>query len=56
MWAKIEVVPDDQKIIYLPATLAKDSGTATAIIFGGKSTGASIQYRDDLEFTNRKFF
>ena len=56
MWFKIEVVPDDQKIIYLPARLAKDSGTTTRIVFGGRSTGASIQYQADLDLTGKNSF
>jgi glutathione synthase/RimK-type ligase-like ATP-grasp enzyme len=56
MWAKIEVVPGDQKTIYLPASLAMDGGPATVIIFGGKSTEAGVQYQDDLELTMENSF
>ena len=56
MWAKIEVVHCDQKIIYLPSTLAMNSGPTIEIIFGGKSTSASIQYRDDLELPMENSF
>lgn len=56
MWAKIEAVHCGQKIIYLPSTLAKDCGPATVIKFGGKSTTAGIQCRDDLELTIENSF
>jgi glutathione synthase/RimK-type ligase-like ATP-grasp enzyme len=49
MWVKIEVIHCSQKIVYLPTTLAMNSRPATEIVFGGKSTGASIQYQDGLQ-------
>ncbi|MGE5581251.1 MAG: YheC/YheD family protein [Bacillota bacterium] len=56
MWAKIDVVHCDQKIIYLPSTLAMDCGPAAEIKFGGKSTTAGVQYRDDLVLTRDNSF
>jgi Glutathione synthase/Ribosomal protein S6 modification enzyme (glutaminyl transferase) len=49
MWAKIEIVPSDQKIIFLPPALAVNSERVTTVIVGGKSTSAGIEYRDDLQ-------
>ncbi len=49
MWAKIKVVYCDQKIVYLPSTLALQCGSTTIIIFGGKSTETNIQGQDDLK-------
>ncbi len=56
MWAKIESFHSDSKIIYLPSSLAKESGPTTRIVFGGRSSEASIQYRDDLELTLENSF
>jgi glutathione synthase/RimK-type ligase-like ATP-grasp enzyme len=56
MWAKIEIVPCDEKIIYLPSTITIDCGPTTVIAFGGKSTGASIHYQDDLKLTDENSF
>lgn len=56
MWVKIEVVHCDQKIIYLPSAQGNDLPPATEIVFGGKSTGANIEYRDDLELTIENSF
>ncbi len=47
MWIKIAIVHHDQKIIYLPQFLASDCGPATVIQFGGNSTRAGIERRDD---------
>lgn len=56
MWVKIKVIDSDQKVIYLPSALAVDSRKATEIVLGGKSTGADIQYQDDLELTIENSF
>ena len=56
MWAKIKIVPCDQKIIYLPPSLAIDYGPNAKIIFGGKSTSAIIQYQDELESASENSF
>jgi glutathione synthase/RimK-type ligase-like ATP-grasp enzyme len=56
MWAKLEVVHGDQKIIYLPSTLAVNYGSTVEIKLGGKSAAASIEYRDDLELTSENSF
>lgn len=49
MWAKIELVPCDQKIIYLPPSWAMDCGAATKIRVGGKSATAAVQSLDRPE-------
>ncbi len=55
MWAKIKTIPSSRKIIYLPSSLSLDHEQAN-VTFGGKSTSAEIQYRDDLELTAENSF
>lgn len=56
MWAKIKVVHCDQKIVYLPSTLAPQCGPTTILIFGGKSTQTNIQCQDGLKPTTENSF
>src|SRR5690349_851576 len=56
MWAKIEVVQHDQKMIFLPPGLAGGCGPEPTVKFGAKSTGACIQYKDDLRLIGANSF
>lgn len=51
MWIKIEVVPSDNDIIYLPLSLASGCGESTIVNFGTKSVCSSILYTDELNLT-----
>lgn len=55
MWAKIEVVPSDHEIIYLPSSMAVDCKQSVTISFGGKSVNSNIQYSDDLKLEESSF-
>lgn len=47
MWAKIEVIPSEFEIIYLPKRFIKDNYTDVIIKFGEKSVKTCVQYIDD---------
>ncbi|WP_161950285.1 YheC/YheD family protein [Clostridium thermosuccinogenes] len=57
MWAKIEVVPSDREIIYLPESLSTeaDSSRSIEVKFGGKTATAKILYTDDLKLEKGSF-
>jgi glutathione synthase/RimK-type ligase-like ATP-grasp enzyme len=55
MWAKIEVIPSDQRFIELPLAWSKSYGFTTHIRFGGRVVRAGIRYRDDLEYNGISF-
>jgi len=57
MWVKIEVVPSDSDIIFLPSSLEKETGgkKSCTVKFGGKSLISEIQYTDDLSMRENSF-
>lgn len=48
MWTKIEIIPSDHEIIYLPSTASHFNSESVPIIFGGKEISADVEYNDDL--------
>lgn len=56
MWAKIEYVPSDREIIYLPSSLDMDCKQSVEVIFGKKSISAGIQNIDGLELQKETSF
>lgn len=55
MWIKIEVIPSDRDIIFLPSSLEEETGgkQSSVVKFGGKSLVSEIQYTDDLSKIGR---
>ena len=56
MWTKIEVVQGDQKTICLPESFAINTGSTKEIQLGGRTTVASIEYRNNFEWTGVNSF
>lgn len=56
MWVKIEGVPSDYEIIFLPLSLSANCEKSTVIIFGGQSISANIQYMEDMESAKENSF
>ena len=48
MWTRIEIISEDNKIIYLPSSLAETCGESVTISFGKKSVSTYIQYTDEV--------
>lgn len=55
MWVKIEVIPSDREIIYLPSSLAVDCIQQAKVVFGAKSVNSSIEYTDDLKIEENSY-
>lgn len=55
MWAKIEVIPSDREIIYLPSSLVIECKQSVSVIFGGKSLNVSAEYTDDWRLDESSF-
>lgn len=56
MWAKVEIVHCDAKIVWLPPLRNPCGETGTEVIFGGKSTRAEIGYQEDLRASGENNF
>lgn len=56
MWTKIEVVPSDTEMIYLPSSWKMICKQSTVITFGKKSAHANIQYINSLELPKESSF
>ncbi|HHW48363.1 MAG TPA: YheC/YheD family protein [Clostridiaceae bacterium] len=55
MWAKIEVVPSEYEIIYLPSQLKKSGYIQDNVVFGDMSVRSSVEYSKDLTMGDGSF-
>jgi glutathione synthase/RimK-type ligase-like ATP-grasp enzyme len=55
MWAKIEVIPSDREIIYLPSSIPIDCKQYVDIIFGGRVVNVSVEYTADQRLEESSF-
>lgn len=53
MWIKIEVIPQDDEVIYIPKQLMKRLNTDVRIFFGKRNCFADVKVLDDLEAVDR---
>lgn len=44
MWARIEIVPSDERVVYLPSTTAAEYKKSVNVIFGSKLVKARVEY------------
>jgi len=55
MWAKIEVIPSEREIIYLPSLLKEGCRLPDRVAFGDKLVSSSVEYASDLSMGDGSF-
>ena len=56
MWAKLEVYPSDQEMLWLPGGCRDAMGDAPAIRFGREETPVAVEYDDDIRLDDTTAF